>query len=256
MIYSVSRLKLFKACRRAYELRYVHNLIPVAKAEALEVGLAYHKKIEELYVNGGEIDFDDLSRENAMATAYRKYIYPHFNVEGVEDWFEHKLPDGNLLIGRTDGIAEDGSLVEHKTTSSEIGEDYEYDLQWDEQILGYMLATGARKMWYTVCRKPTIRQKKNESDEDFFWRMVEWYEEDTESKIKLIQIERTDEEVLAFRDEVQKLIAEIQNCTNFYKNCGNCNRWGRRCEYSPVCLHYDPEQEYIEFKKREEVKRE
>ena len=44
-----------------------------------------------------------------------------------------------------------------------------------------MLLTGMRKVWYTVCRKPTIRQKKNETDEEFFGRMVAWYDEDTET---------------------------------------------------------------------------
>lgn len=249
---SISRIKTFKACRRAYELKYVYGLEPVEKAEPLETGLSYHQKLEELYQTG-DVDFSDLSRESAMVKAYMKYIYPKFVVHSVEDWFEYRLPYGNKLVGRIDGITEDGQLVEHKTCSAEIGEDYEYGLLWDEQILAYMLATGTRKVWYTICRKPTIRQKKDETEEEFFYRMVAWYDEDTDSKIKLLRIERSDEEVQQFRNDLKAIVSEITHCKRFYRNCMHCKLWGRRCEYSSICLNFDPNQEYIEFRKREEA---
>lgn len=249
---SISRIKLFKACRRAYELKYVYGLEPVETAESLQTGLSYHDKLEQLYTDG-TFDADDLSRESAMACAYQKYIYPKFKCKRPEEWFEHKLMTGDVLVGRVDGIAEDGKLVEHKTTSAEITEEYEYSLQWDEQLLAYMLMTGAREIWYTVCRKPTIRQKKGETDQEFFDRMVEWYDQDTDTKIRLLQISRTDEEVEQFLDAVEKMACEI-NCTDhFYRNTGYCKHWGRMCEYAPICLHYDPSQEYVEFQKVERM---
>ena len=251
---SISGIKLFKACRRAYELKYIHGLEPVETAEALQTGSSYHAKLEELYKTG-TVDMEDLSKESAMAVAYAKYIYPYFKVSRVEECFEYQLPRGNTLVGRVDGITEDGQLVEHKTCSAEIGEDYEYGLLWDEQILAYMLATGARAVWYTVCRKPTIRQKKGESEEEFFKRMVEWYDEDTDSKIQLLRIERTDEEVRQFREDLKAIVSEMSHCKRFYRNCMHCKTWGRRCEYSSICLHYEPGQEYIEFRRREDERK-
>lgn len=249
---SISRVKLFKACRRAYELKYVYGLEPVERAESLETGLSYHKLIEHLYKNDTLDDVEnDYSKEFAMAHAYWTYIYPRFKVKSVEDWFEYLLPNGDKLVGRTDGITNDGVLVEHKTTSAEITEEYEYNLQWDEQILAYMLATNTRKVWYTVCRKPTMRQKKGESDEGFFYRMLAWYEEDTPSKIRLLCLHRTDDEVNAFALDLRKMIYEIDHCTHFYRNCAHCNKWGRRCEYSSICLYYDPNQDYVEFTRKE-----
>lgn len=248
---SISRIKTFKACRRAYELKYIYNLVPVETAESLETGLSYHEKLEQLY-HDGFVDVADMSKEAAMVTAYAKYIYPRFRMKSVEDWFEYLLPNGDKLIGRTDGITDDGVLVEHKTTSQEIGEDYEYNLQWDEQLLAYMLATGSRKMWYTICRKPTIRQKKGEADTEFFNRMLDWYDEDTDSKIRLLMVERTDEEINEFALDLRKTLYDIAHCDHYYKNCLHCFRYGRRCEYSSICLHYDPNQTYIEFKKRED----
>ena len=250
---SISGLKLFKACRRAYELKYIEGLTPVTTAPALAVGSSYHEKIEELYKTG-DVDVSDLSKESAMALAYRKYVYPNFTVKAAEEWFEKPLLTGNCLIGRIDGIAEDGCIVEHKTTSGEITEEYEFNLQWDEQILAYMLATGSRKVWYTVCRKPTIKQKKGESEEEFFDRMVAWYDEDTESKIRVLEIERTDDEIAEFERELCRMTEEIDHTRasqNYYRNTAHCTCWGRRCEYSSVCLHYDPEQEYVEFSRRE-----
>ena len=187
-----------------------------------------------------------------MASAYRKYIYPRFKVVEAEKWLERELPTGDVLVGIADGIADDGHIVEHKTTSADITVEYEYNLQWDEQILAYMWLTGMRKVWYTVCRKPTIRLKKDETEQDFFYRMLEWYETDTDSKIKLLEIERTDEEVEQFADELLSIVEEMNRTHHFYKNTCHCFKWGRRCEYASICLNYDPDQQYIEFTRREE----
>lgn len=255
MKFSISQIKNFKSCRRSYYFRYIEELEPVQKAEALEIGSNYHELIEGLYKNGCLMPAEeDWSKELAMATAYQKYIYPQFKVNKVEEWFGVSLENGHWLIGRVDGVAEDGCLVEHKTTSAEIGEQYEYNLFWDEQILAYMYAYDVRKMYYTVCKKPTIRQKKDETDEEFFNRMVEWYDTDTESKIRLILIERTDEEVEQFHQQIEMLTTEMESTKHFYPNCQWCNVWGRRCEYSSICLNYDPEQNYIEFQKVERRK--
>lgn len=253
---SISSIKCFKACRREYELKYIEGLEPVEKPDALQVGSNYHEKLEQLN-HTGEFDRSDFSKESAMATAYQKYIYPQFKVFDAEKWYEKEIQNSGIsLVGRVDGITDSGELVEHKSTGQEITEQYEYNLQWDEQILAYMWLTGAREIWYTVCRKPTIRQKKDESDEEFFNRMVEWYDTDTESKIRLLKLTRTDAEVEQFEKDLVAISGDIAGCGNYYRNTMYCNAWGRRCEYSPVCLHYDPNQQYVEFTRREQTRNE
>lgn len=247
---SISRIKAFKACKKLYELKYIEKLEPVQKAESLETGTNYHELIEYLN-NNRHLPECDFTKEYAMAKAYEKYIYPNFKVVESEKWLEYELATGDKLIGRVDGLADDGHIVEHKTSGLDITESYEYNLLWDEQILAYMLLTGKRKVWYTVCKKPTIRQKQNESDEEFYHRMVEWYDEDTESKIRLLEIERTDDEVAKFEDELMLMIDDMRHTGYYYRNTCHCNMWGRRCEYSSVCLNYDPNQEYIEFTRGE-----
>ena len=249
---SISQISLFKSCRRAYELRYIEGLVPIQKADALETGARFHKLIEMLN-NGEPLNeySNDNSKELAMAIAYQKYIMPILKVSKAEEWFDYKLDAEDSLIGRVDGIADNGYLVEYKTTSSEITEEYEYNLLWNEQILAYMLAKDVNIMYYVVCRKPTIRQKKNETDEEFFQRMIDWYDEDTDSKIRLLYIERTNEEIQQFETDIKAIVKEMKNTHLFYKCTSRCNMWGRRCEYSSVCLNYNPDMDYIEFERKE-----
>lgn len=244
---SISKIKMFKGCRRQYQLHYIEGLTPIETPQALVIGKNYHAKLESLY-NGEELE-KDFSKESAMVEAYKKYIFPKFKVNATEKDFTYDLGGEDFLYGIVDGVAQDGCIVEHKTTSMEITPQYEYLLMWDEQILAYMLMTGANTVYYTVCRKPTIRQKKGETEEKFYKRMIEWYDTDTDTKIQLLKIQRTSEEVEEFKNSLFLMLAEMKECNNFYRNQGWCNKWGRLCEYASVCLHYDPNQEYVEFVK-------
>ena len=244
---SISQIKLYKACRKAWEFKYVEKLIPVQIAEALETGKRYHGYLEMLE-NGEELP-GDYTKEEAMAVAYQKYILPRFHVIAAEKELEKQIGD-HILHGFVDGLTDDGYIVEHKTTSADISEggEYEYNLLWDEQVLAYMSLTGLRKVYYTVCKKPTIRIKKDETEEEFYNRMVAWYDEDTDQKIRMFVVERTDAEVAQFERDFEVICAQMQEGT-IYRNTCHCNSWGRRCEYSSICLNYDPNVEYIEFTK-------
>lgn len=248
---SISRVKLFKSCRRAYELKYIEGLEPIETATALETGRSYHSKLEELYKTGS-FDDSDFSKTSAMAKAYEMYVYPKFKVRAVEEWFSYGLPHGHSVVGRVDGVAENGCLVEHKTTSSNLDE-YEYSLEWDEQIPCYMLAYGTNRMMYTIIQKPTIRQKKSESDEEFYQRMVDWYAEDTDSKIRCIEVARSDESLEEFRDNLTQMCDEMERAEKegiLYKNPAYCHHWNRLCEYAQICNNYDRDMEYVNFERR------
>lgn len=249
---SNSKIQCFKSCRRKYWLKYVQGLEYNKPIEVLERGKSYHAKIEELYKNGFFTP-DDNIKTNAMAMAYQKYIYPQFPVQAVEEWF-NKQVGPHTITGRIDGKTPDGELVEHKTTSSEINEAYFFNLSFDEQILTYMLAKDTTGIYYTVCRQPTIRQRKNESDEEFQQRCVEWYNEDTDNKIRVMYITRQSKEIQEFEKATAGILDEMEHCKLFYRNPGNCMKYNRMCEYAPICLDYDPKAEYVDFSKREEKK--
>lgn len=247
---SISQLKKFKACRRAWYLDYVEGLIPVAKSDALTVGTNYHALLETLYKDGKLEDVEP-TKEAAMAKAYEKYIFPAVKVELAEEWLEKEIAPDVTLIGRVDGMTADGVVVEHKTTSRDIGAEYEYNLMWDEQVLAYMYLTGTRRIIYTVCKKPTIRLKKDETQEEFYKRVLAWYDEDTESKIRTFDVIRTDDEVEEWVQEYKDTVVQMDG-KHCYRNTLHCSSFGSDCPYRSVCLHYDKSQEYIEFTRRDE----
>ena len=262
---SASKVKCYKACKRAYYFRYVEELVPVETAQPLVDGSNYHAMIEQLYNNGWfEADVENNPKIAAMAMAYEKYIYPQFKVKAAEEWFEYNLTDDVQLVGRFDGIAEDGLIVEHKTTSADVDDEYVYNLQWDEQILTYMLASGKNEMYYTVCKKPTIRQKQSETAEQYYERCCAWYAEETDKKIRVIKVTRREQEVANHKAALEYIVGCMEDDENlskgeyfkdefiYYRNCSQCTAYGRKCEFASICLDYDPKLEYVEFKKKEE----
>lgn len=248
---SNSGIQCFKACRRLYELKYKYGLEPVQTADALKRGLQYHDLVEGLL--NGELKFRDCDdvKVKAMATAFQMYIMPTVRAEATEQWFSYNTKSGHTVIGRIDGVTYNNEVIEHKTISGSIDGEYFSKLQMDEQIPTYMLACGSNFIWYTVCATPTIRQRKNESDEEFYMRCVEWFAEDTEHKITCVEMYRSKEELAKFAEEQDAVISEMENCKLFYRNQSNCMKWGRLCEYASVCMNYDPNQDYIQFKRRE-----
>lgn len=259
MIISNSAIQTFKQCRRMYELRYVYDLVPVSTADALARGLAYHEGVENLLKNDSKPIEDPKIR--AMVEAFNIYIVPILEYRGVkiqsvEEWFEYRVPNkrkkkAHIVMGRTDATTDRGLVVEHKTTSSLIDGAYWQRLEFDEQIMSYMLATKSRGVYYTVCVTPTIRQKQNETDDEFYERCLKWYSEDTERKIDVQLITKEPYELERFAKEQDRIITEIEKCKHYYRNPGNCMKWGKMCEYAPICMNFDPNQEYIQFKKRE-----
>lgn len=254
---SSSKVKVYKACKRLYFFKYVENLEYIQTIQTLEDGKTYHSKIEQLY-NEGDFEIDEENPKiSAMACAYQKYIYPQFKVSRAEEWFEMKLTPTHTLVGRFDGIADDGCVVEHKTTSADVDDEYIYNLQWDEQVLNYMLASGKNKIYYTVCKKPTIRQKQNETAEEFLDRCIAWYDEDTDKKIRVISVERSEKEIAEQKEALKAIARDIVTTEKkgekaFYRNQSHCTCYGRRCEFASICLDYDPKLQYVEFKKKED----
>ena len=258
---SNSAIKCFKSCRRMYELRYVYGLEPDRPTAAQERGLGYHDALEK-YLMGEQLSmFEDNSvnpKTLAMVSAFAKYIQPQLEKMGVEvaateQWVSYQTKSGNSVFGRVDGVLSDGTILEHKSTSGKIDGAYWNNLSFDEQMLTYMVACGTDKVFYTVCMTPTIRQKANEDESAFFQRCLDWYADDTESKISRMLIATDKERLEEFRAEQDAVIQEIDNCKLYYRNPSHCMKWGRMCEYAPICLQkVERDREYLGFKGRSE----
>ena len=252
---SASKLRTFKACRRKYELAYIELLEPIQKEEDLEMGSNYHSNIEKLLKNeviDEEIKNVDEAKIFAMTNAFEKYILPKLpKIKETEIKFEFVLDEEKeyKINGIIDALTEEGVVVEHKSSGTALDEKYIDRLNWDDQVPIYMLATGTNFCYYTVCQKPTIRQKQNEDLNDFCNRCIEWYDENTEQKIGIFKVYRTIEELEEKRKELKMMCDEISNTKNFYKNQNNCSIMS--CPYASICLNYDSSIEPIGFKKKE-----
>lgn len=256
---SNSAIQTFKACRRLYELKYKYGLEPIQPAAALERGINYHAGVEAVLKDWAGITHEGSDIEDpkirAMVFAFRTHVVPKLVSMGlrpadVEKWFTYDLGE-HEIVGRIDGRLSDGSIIEHKTTSGSIDGAYFQRLEMDEQIPTYMLAFKTQKVIYTVCQTPTIRQKKDESEDEFFARCVKWYDVDTDTKIQVVEITKSKEELERFAIEQAKMVYEMANCDLWYRNPSHCMKWGRLCEFAPVCMNYDPNVEYIQFKRRD-----
>ena len=253
---SASLVKTYKMCRRKYELKYLEELEPIAKSQALQEGSDYHETLERFYKGKSSFGYFDgcNPKVEAMSMAYYLYAYRnHEELQGIEyaeKWFEYPLTKKHSLVGRNDAVTIDGIPVEHKTTSMDVDDEYVYALQWEEQILSYMLANSINEMYYTVVKKPTIRQKQNETDWEFYDRCVDWYGVDTDKKVKVIKVTRSFVEIEEHRKNLIVMANEIEGCKHFYRNPSACTCYNRRCEYSQICLNYNPQLEYVEYEKK------
>ena len=148
------------------------------------------------------------------------------------------------LAGKVDGIVRrDGDpwLLEHKTTSY-LGAAYLERLWIDFQILLYalyvreVLGIPVVGVVYNILVKARLRQGKAESDDAFAVRLAAKYAkpEMFHREEILLAMDRYD----AVRRELWELVGAFSDARHrgvFYQNTDHCNRWGRSCEYLPLC---------------------
>jgi len=246
---SHSRIREYKTCLKRYWFKYVCGIVPIKDAEALSVGKSYHEKVAAVLAGAHTRGYDTLA--DVMASAFESYIAPQLDVIATEKEVKGTI-GGVPMVAYLDAVAKDGTPVEHKTTGATDLDAYIDRIHWDDQVSVYNILTGTTKVLYTVVRKPNIRQKKDESDTDFLVRCREWYNENTEEKIRLVTVTRTPEELKAKAEEIREIVAEMEVRKTFYRNpyaCGTSSFVG--CPYASICLDYTPGTQIIGFKEKD-----
>lgn len=253
-VVSASKLKSFISCPKKYDFIYNEELVPVEKAEALVDGSSYHEKVASILKTGSYEKTND--KIDVMADIASEMLIPQIgeDVVDVETYRQVMLTDDIQLIGYLDAITDSGIPIEHKTTSKAVDEFYVNRLNWDLQVAIYMILTGTNTCIYTVCKKPTIRQKQNETNEEFLERCREWYKEDSENKFGVFEVHRSNEELEQKKKEIIKICEMIEKAELFYRNPSDCSVMG--CPYSSICLDYDKNVMPIGYKKRENTRKE
>ena len=148
-----------------------------------------------------------------------------------------------------DAVTQDGFPVEHKTTGNAGLEKYIDHLAYDDQIALYMLVTGKERAIYTVIQKPTIRLKKDETEEEYLERVSQWYDTEPERKILTLSVVRTKSELEEKRQELIYLAKEMRRRKLYYRNPTACAITS--CPYASICLSYEPDIQLTGFYKKE-----
>ena len=240
---TASMIASYKRCPRRYELEYIHELKPVSESDALMVGSNYHANVEHIIKRE---DYDHSGLAGKMAEAFEKFIEWQDWHAVAEEEFKIRLSRGVYLKGKLDAFTSDGIPVEHKTTGQHDLDKYVEHLAYDDQIAIYMLATNSKKAIYTVIQKPTIRQKQNESEEEYLSRVSEWY---SPEHVICVDVFRTAEELEAKRKEIIYIAHQIRKTKMFWRNPNTCSLVS--CPYSSICLSYEPDLQVIGFTKKE-----
>ena len=211
LVLTYSALNTFRNCPRKYKHRYIDNLRPRARAEALSFGGIVHGAIELWYrtvhnpmrlaivldtmdQQFPERNVDDLQKSHwhlarAMFTGYaRRYATEDFEIVEVEKEFvgEIRNPDTGRqsqtfrIAGKVDAIVRchDGMyLLEHKTAAS-IDANYLDKLWTDTQISLYThylreMGYPIVGVIYNVLLKSRLKQSRGETQAEYEVRHAE-----------------------------------------------------------------------------------
>lgn len=287
-VLTFSRIKARKNCPMAEHIRYDLELVPRNKKKSLGLGSAVHLGLETDDIDKAVGYFDGVfpdSQEEAnelevQRATVRAMLTGYFNRFGK--WGEETIRELSFdipirnpktgavsrsfrLQGKIDAITViDGKtwLVEYKT-ASQINKGYFERVSLDEQITLYMYAyretfgVKPEGVIYRVLKKPTIRQAKKESMEQFCNRLEQDYVDRPDFYFFEQKYYRSENDLKQFEKELwaftQQYLYEKRNDINC-KNASRCLDFGQ-CEYMPICLgEADLELDYVKKEKHEELR--
>lgn len=266
---SHSMLTTLLNCARRFDFQYVQRLETLSRPRPLGMGAAYQKCIElQDPTVGGEMvregvrvmsqdDEDKLQVEEAIVeAAARLYLslWPATPAEQREVEFRVRLrspwtgrPSNTFdLLGYADAVVDHGDwleLIENKFVG-QINEVSIRKLVLDRQIslecYGLWRATGkkVRKIDYRYVRKPTIRQKKTETIDEFRERVTADYQERPDFYSHQEDVFRTDEDLLRVETELWTWAEQLRQARRhgfFPRNSSHCSDFGG-CPFLALCV--------------------
>lgn len=270
---TASRQSALLRCPRLHYWRYEVGLKHETESVALRFGSAWHLA-KEARSKGADyetalaaalpesVELDELSVATLgglLAGYYKHYA----NDTLIKEMHREVEFSGALngsrtftVAGKIDGLAvlHDGrlALVEDKTTSDSLdaGSDYWLRLRWNSQLFQYILA--AQELgWdvacciYDVVRKPSIRQKQNETVEQFGERLFADTQERPEFYFARREVPIIQSDLEEFKEQRLTLSRMILHSRNAEKRFDKPERaWARNvseitcrtCSYQSFCL--------------------
>jgi hypothetical protein len=292
-------MRAARKCARLHHYSYNLCIKPTREAEELAFGTLVHKGLEQWWrarlaggegdalldaaisvVRGESADPFDLVRAEVMLAGYHlRWKDDGMRPLAVEAKFLTPLvnPDTGAMSrtfalgGKIDVLVEDASgrklLMEHKTSSEDIGAGSEYwrRLRMDGQVSTYFdgaaaLGIEVEACIYDVLGKPAQRPYKatplesrkfkangelyanqranDETVEEYRQRIGEAVAEDPARYFQRGEVVRLDEEMVearADRWEQARIIRENELAARHPRNPDACSQYGRLCPFFDVC---------------------
>lgn len=266
---SHSSLSTFLACPQKYAFRYVERLELRKRPEPLTLGSAYQLAIEFNDPGEGVSRLRREARISSQADEDRLRVHEAIVHSASSLYLETFSPPGNSvkefryrvrlrspytgavsrtfdLLGYADEWLDLGpyaGLVENKLVG-QLTETNLRRLPLDRQLAlecyGTWRATGlpVREVWYRFMRKPSIRQRKGESVDEFCGRIAEDYQARPDFYLHEEHLIRGDRDLLRIEEELWEWARQLRAQRTqrlFPRNTSHCAEFAG-CPYMPLCL--------------------
>jgi len=224
--------------------------VPSKASELFDTTISAEKK--KVFKRSGDLQ----KFEGLLASAYGmfiNYVYYYHKQDKQKDWIELEgVFDVNWrgfkLRGKVDGLYRDkgGKLWLFETkTKSRISEDtMNSSLCFDPQNLFYITAKEEQLgekisgVLYNIVRSPSLRLKKDETQEDFYSRIKEDIASRNDHYFMRYEVKYTEKQKKIFRDELINKLSDFSAWNtgdlNTYKSECSCSR-GWNCGYLELC---------------------
>lgn len=274
---SHSSLNTFLTCEQLWHLHYDRRLELNVKPEPLAVGAAFAHALEHADPNAGykllldehaaaKAEYEgnpwvvvpDLDEAIKQATIVRAASRAYLNrYEGRGEFREHEMrvrirnpltgrPSLTFdLLGRVDAISADGTAMVEDKFRGQIPNPVQLAraLKLDRQVtIGCYLrwrTTGSapEKVLYRTTRKPTIKQRQNETLDEYLERVDHDYVERPDFYLHEAEVTRTPEDFLRFEQELWRWAEQARSARTdgvYPRNTSACHDFSG-CRFLPLC---------------------
>lgn len=261
---SHSSLNSQLACHQRYAYEYVDKIEPISKSAGRRLGGAFAKALETGDPADGvaklsaeamiltQEDQDRLTVDCAVVTgAARAYLKAYGRSEKREFGYRVRLRNPHTgaysrtfdLEGYADGLTPDWQLIEDKFVG-QIDKVAIARLKLDRQLAlecyGIWRASGREitDVSYRFTRKPSIKQRKAETVDQFAERVEADYEERPEFYLVEEPISRTADDLVRIEAELWQWADQrraARKAQIFPRNSSHCHDYGG-CPFLPLCV--------------------
>ena len=264
MVLTQTGFSRLRACPKMFKIMNIEGYKQREESENLSFGTMWHK-MKEMENTGASLDeicayaYREATNEQhapKLCGMHRAHVARrnYGKLSGTEIQFEHVLinPDTGrpahkaIMAGKIDGLLIDQDtgeqwIVEYKTASDLSGA-YISRISLDLQVHIYKLAEEKASnqsvvgVIYDAIKKPTIRLKKNETQEEYEMRVVEWYNTNAQDAFycACVRLDDRDIERQAWM-YYQEILWRLQH-DYWPRNSNQClNHYGTRCPLFGYC---------------------